>query len=63
MTFCMGLVLALGADDMRAVQDSVRVAMQGRPFLVAFTLGEQGCLLEDRAVHGNLMISFLIIDA
>ena len=42
MTFCMGLVLALGADDMRAVQDSVRVAMQGRPFLVAFTLGEQG---------------------
>ncbi|WP_337997392.1 FIST signal transduction protein [Oleispirillum naphthae] len=59
IAFCAGLALTL-KDDMPKVQQSLRVAMLGRPFLAAFTFGEQGCLPEDRAIHANLMISVLI---
>lgn len=59
LSFCGGLAHTL-QDDMDKVQQSLRVAMLGRPFLAAFTFGEQGCLAEDRAVHTNLMISVLI---
>ncbi|MGE4526896.1 MAG: FIST signal transduction protein [Rhodospirillaceae bacterium] len=59
MAFCAGLVLTL-KDDMSKVQQSLRVAMLGRPFLAAFTFGEQGGQGEDRAIHANLMISVLI---
>lgn len=58
--FCAGLS-ALLADDLREVQSSLRTAMLDRPFLAPFSFGEQGSLVDDRAVHANLMISTLIL--
>jgi len=59
LSLCFGLVLTLH-DDLDQVWDSLRVAMRGQPFLATFTFGEQGCLLGDRAIHANLMISVLL---
>ncbi|MBN2752547.1 MAG: FIST C-terminal domain-containing protein [Rhodospirillaceae bacterium] len=59
-SFCAGLVLTLGSD-MRQVQEILRETMLGRPFLAPFTFGEQGSVLENRPIHGNLMISVLIL--
>lgn len=55
MIYCGGCKLAVG-DEIAAVTASVREAAGHAPFLVCFTYGEQGRLLE-RNVHGNLMIS------
>ncbi len=62
IAMCAGLAMALDGR-LHEVQDALRVAMLGRPFLSAFTFGEQGCLLDDRAIHGNLMISVLVVGA
>lgn len=60
VTFCAGLMMTLG-DGLPDVAASVRAAMSARPFLATFSFGEQGFLLDDRAVHGNLMISALVL--
>jgi hypothetical protein len=60
MAFCAGLSQTL-EGRLNEMQDSLRVAMRGRPFLASFTFGEQGCLSENRMLHGNLMISVMIV--
>ena len=56
--FCAGCYLTVG-DAMGDVVKGVRSALDGRPFLGAFTYGEQGCLPDGQNHHGNLMISVL----
>ncbi len=58
MALCAGLLPRI-AGDLDEVRRAVGRSMMGRPFLCAFTFGEQGGL-GDRAVHGNLMISTLV---
>jgi hypothetical protein len=59
--YCAGCSLALGAD----VEDMVN-ALKARlpsPFVMPFTLGEQGCVTPGRVDHGNLMCCALLFTA
>jgi hypothetical protein len=60
--FCAGCMLAVRAriDD---VVDGVRDALRGKPFLGAFTFGEQGCFVRGDNRHSNLMISVVTFGA
>ena len=55
VVYCAGCMLTV-YDRMDEVAASVRDAMEGRPFLGVFTLGEQGCFPGGENRHGNLMI-------
>jgi hypothetical protein len=55
VVYCAGCMLTV-YDRMDEVAASVRDAMEGRPFLGMFTLGEQGCFPGGENRHGNLMI-------
>ena len=57
--YCAGCMLTVG-DRMGEVVDSINESLNGAPFLGVFSFGEQGCLIGDRNVHGNLMISFTL---
>ena len=57
--YCAGCMLTVDSR-MEEVVESVNVSLQGAPFLGMFSFGEQGCLIGDRNVHGNLMISFTL---
>ena len=56
--FCAGCMLAI-QDRMSEPVEGLRSSLHGSPFLGAFTLGEQGCLLGGENRHGNLMIAAL----
>ncbi|MFT5584737.1 MAG: hypothetical protein ACI9VR_002322 [Cognaticolwellia sp.] len=56
VTYCAGCMLAV-ENQMPEVVTSLRQAMPNMPFLGVFTFGEQGCFLDGRSRHGNLMIS------
>ena len=57
--FCAGCFLTVkGRID--EAHRNVKQAMGGRPFLAAFTFGEQGRILDVGNRHGNLMISTLL---
>jgi len=58
MNYCAGCMLKV-KDDMPKVVDGVSSTLNGKPFLGAFTFGEQGCFLGGENCHGNLMISVL----
>jgi len=55
IVYCGGCRMAVG-EDIRHVSANVSQAFGDAPFIGCFTFGEQG-LLNDRNVHGNLMIS------
>lgn len=58
--YCAGCRLAI-QDDMERVVAAVNHTLGGRPFLGAFTFGEQGCMSTGGNRHGNLMISVLVV--
>jgi hypothetical protein len=59
--YCAGCMLAV-RDRMDEAAASVREALGGKPFLGAFTFGEQGCFLGGVNHHGNLMISAVVFE-
>lgn len=56
---CAGCLLGM-QERMPEVSAHLRAALGGKPFLGAFTFGEQGCFLGGENCHGNLMISTLM---
>lgn len=54
--FCAGCMLTV-KERMAEVASGLGVALGGKPFLGAFTFGEQGCMVGGENRHGNLMIS------
>ena len=60
--FCAGCMLTIQSRMEEAVA-GLRAALGGKPFLGAFTFGEQGCFLGGENRHGNLMISVLVFSA
>ncbi|MBP6941347.1 MAG: FIST C-terminal domain-containing protein [Syntrophorhabdaceae bacterium] len=59
MLFCAGCMLAV-QDRMGQAASEVRDILHNKPFLCAFTLGEQGCFVGGENRHGNLMIATLL---
>jgi hypothetical protein len=57
--YCGGCMLHV-RDRMDEVAQQVSQAMQGAPFLGAFTFGEQGAIVDNSNRHGNLMVSGLM---
>ncbi len=60
--FCGGCLMRVG-DRVSEVYEKISESMGGRPFITAFTFGEQGRVLGAGNRHGNLMISALILGA
>ena len=56
--YCGGCMLHV-RESMDEVADQITAAMDGAPFLGAFTFGEQGSIIDSCNRHGNLMISAL----
>ncbi|WP_179379069.1 FIST signal transduction protein [Jannaschia marina] len=59
MIYCGGCMLSV-RDRVADVAAGVDIALDGAPFLGAFTFGEQGALLGAGNRHGNLMISCIV---
>jgi hypothetical protein len=57
--FCGACLLSI-KDQMSLVHDNVRVALDGAPFLIAFTFGEQGYAVDQTNRHGNLMYATVL---
>ncbi len=59
MIYCGGCMLGV-QDKLDRVVSGVNTALDGTPFLGAFTFGEQGPLVGSGNRHGNLMISCIV---
>ncbi|AHM03617.1 hypothetical protein roselon_01226 [Roseibacterium elongatum DSM 19469] len=59
MIYCGGCMLSV-RERLDDVVSGVNTALDGAPFLGAFTFGEQGSLLRAGNRHGNLMISCIV---
>jgi hypothetical protein len=59
--YCAGCMLTV-QDEMEEVAAEVRDALGSKPFLGAFTFGEQGCFSGGENRHGNLMISVVVFE-
>ena len=59
MIYCGGCMLSV-QDQLDRVVGGVNDALDGAPFLGAFTFGEQGALIRAGNRHGNLMISCIV---
>ncbi len=59
MIYCGGCMLSV-QDRLDEVVSGVNEALDGAPFLGAFTFGEQGALVRAGNRHGNLMISCIV---
>ena len=59
--YCAGCMLTI-QDQMDEVAAEVRDALGGKPFIGAFTFGEQGCFIGGENHHGNLMISVVVFE-
>ena len=57
--FCGACLLSI-KDQMPLVHDNVSAALDGAPFLIAFTFGEQGYAVDHRNRHGNLMYATVL---
>ncbi|MCE5314379.1 MAG: FIST N-terminal domain-containing protein [Armatimonadota bacterium] len=55
---CAGYLLP--QDEMNAAAQTIRAAVGGKPFLSAFSYGEQGPFVSGENRHGNLMVSALV---
>ena len=60
MIYCGGCMLTV-RDQLPNVVAGVNEALDGAPFVGAFTFGEQGALLQAGNRHGNLMISCIVV--
>lgn len=59
LTYCAGCMLAVGDDMSKAIAE-VNKNLLDKPFIGGFTFGEQGCFIDKKSRHGNLMISMLV---
>ena len=59
LVYCAGCMLTVQPQMPKVVED-LKKSFGGKPFLGAFTYGEQGCVVGRESVHGNLMISSLV---
>lgn len=59
MMYCGGCMLSV-QSRISDVVSGVNAALEGAPFLGAFTFGEQGALVRAGNRHGNLMISCIV---
>jgi len=59
MIYCGGCMLSVRAH-LPEVVAGVNTALDGAPFLGAFTFGEQGAIMQAGNRHGNLMISCIV---
>lgn len=59
MIYCGGCMLTV-QSQLDSVVEGVNVALDGAPFLGAFTFGEQGAIVGAGNRHGNLMISCIV---
>ena len=59
MIYCGGCMLSV-QDTLQDVVDGVNTALEGAPFVGAFTFGEQGAIVGSGNRHGNLMISCIV---
>lgn len=59
VVYCAGCRMAIGSED-RQLTQSIESGLDGAPFVGCFTYGEQGPLANAN-VHGNLMISALVV--
>jgi hypothetical protein len=59
IVYCAGCMLTV-QERMPEVVEKLNRTLDGKPFIGIFTFGEQGCLLDGSASHGNLMISSLV---
>ncbi|ADH85577.1 FIST signal transduction protein [Desulfurivibrio alkaliphilus] len=57
--YCAGCMLTV-KDRIDEVSQSLNSALGGKPFLGAFTFGEQGCFPSGENRHANLMISAIV---
>lgn len=57
--FCGACLLSI-KDQMASVHDNVQIALDGAPFLLAFTFGEQGYAVDQTNRHGNLMYATVL---
>jgi len=49
-------------DEMDLVAGEISTALENKPFIGAFTFGEQGCFIGGENHHGNLMISVVVFE-
>ncbi len=61
MIYCGGCMLTV-RDHLSDVVSGVNEALDGAPFVGAFTFGEQGPMLRAGNRHGNLMISCIVFE-
>jgi len=59
--YCAGCMLTV-QDEMEEVATEIRKALGAKPFIGAFTFGEQGCFTGGESRHGNLMISVVVFE-
>jgi hypothetical protein len=59
VVYCAGCMMTV-QDRLPDVVAELNNSLGGKPFIGIFTFGEQGCLLDGHASHGNLMISSLV---
>ena len=59
--YCAGCMLTV-QDRMDQVAAEIRDALGNKPFIGAFTFGEQGCFVGGENHHGNLMISVVVFE-
>ncbi|MBA55593.1 MAG: hypothetical protein CMK89_14155 [Pseudomonadales bacterium] len=59
MIYCAGCMLAID-DDLEDMVDGLRECYPGLPIMGLYTFGEQGCFMDGKSRHGNLMISALV---
>ncbi len=62
MIFCGGCMMAV-QDRVPEVGGQLSGALGGKPFLCAFTFGEQGALVSRQNRHGNLMVAAAVFGA
>lgn len=60
LVYCAGCMLAIQKQVPDMLGDFQRV-LGPTPYLSVFTFGEQGCVMPQRAEHGNLMTSLLLL--
>lgn len=56
--YCAGCMLTV-QEDMDRVSAEINQVLGSKPFIGAFTFGEQGCFVGGENHHGNLMISIV----
>ncbi|WP_167730180.1 FIST N-terminal domain-containing protein [Terasakiella sp. SH-1] len=59
IVYCAGCMLTV-RDDLEELHKRITQTLGGKPFMTAFTFGEQGQVIAGENCHGNLMVSSLM---